>query len=435
MRCSVPRCGTPVFRRHRRTRPRRVRRTRTRSRDRPPGPARRRGAAGSTPPAPTAARSAGSRRAPQWTWRADGARRVRVARLRLRPGLEIAVRPGETLVVGRESPDDRIATFLDRFEGVSRRHLELRVGDRQVVVTDLDSTNGTYLDEAPVEQVDARAGRRARAAARPLRRGPAGRRRRGPAVTVLRVAAVTHVGAVRTENQDCLLVDGWVSAADGTWSRRPAARCGRPGVRRRRVRRPRRSRGRVGGVADRGADPGRHRLAGHRAGHRPRRIERAAVNVQTASDDVRGLRGLGTTVAGVALGPSGFCVFNVGDSSVFRAMGGYVGELTVPDRHVGPAGSGRLSQSLSIYTAVPAPHVETFPIPRPLRLLVCSDGLTDTLDHEDLGTALGDDVGVPGRADAAAQALLDAALRAGAPDNVSLVVVDVLPGAEAGGDR
>jgi pSer/pThr/pTyr-binding forkhead associated (FHA) protein len=82
----------------------------------------------------------------------DGARRVRLARLRLRPGLEIGVRPGETLVVGRASPDDRIATFLDRFDGVSRRHLELRVGDRQVVVTDLDSTNGTYLDEAPVDR-------------------------------------------------------------------------------------------------------------------------------------------------------------------------------------------------------------------------------------------------------------------------------------------
>ena len=79
-----------------------------------------------------------------------GAGRVRVARLRLRPGLEIAIRPGETLMVGRESPDDRIATFLDRFEGVSREHLELRVSDREVVVRDM-SRNGTDLDAAPVD--------------------------------------------------------------------------------------------------------------------------------------------------------------------------------------------------------------------------------------------------------------------------------------------
>jgi pSer/pThr/pTyr-binding forkhead associated (FHA) protein len=74
-----------------------------------------------------------------------------VARLRLWPGLDIAIRPGESLVMGRESPDDRIATFLDRFDGVSRQHLELRVGDRQVVVTDLRSMNGTFLDDTRVD--------------------------------------------------------------------------------------------------------------------------------------------------------------------------------------------------------------------------------------------------------------------------------------------
>ena len=254
-------------------------------------------------------------------------------------------------------------------------------------------------------------------------------------MTALRVAAVTHVGAVRTENQDCLLIDGWVSAADGGWSdARQLASAGPAYV----VAVFDGLGGHAGGsVASRIAalTLGASAWPGIEPDVVRDRVERAAVNVQTASDDVRGLRGLGTTVAGIALGPSGFCVFNVGDSSVFRAMGGYVGELTVPDRHFGPDGSGRLSQSLSVYTAVPAPHVETFPIPRPLRLLVCSDGLTDAVNHDELGSALGDDVGVPGRADAAARALLAAALRAGAPDNVSLVVVDVLPGAEAGGDQ
>ena len=38
-------------------------------------------------------------------------------------------------------------------------------------------------------------------------------------MTILRVAARTHVGRVRTENQDCLLVDAWVSARDGSMAR------------------------------------------------------------------------------------------------------------------------------------------------------------------------------------------------------------------------
>jgi PPM family protein phosphatase len=245
---------------------------------------------------------------------------------------------------------------------------------------------------------------------------------------LLRVSALTNIGSVRAENQDCVLVGGWVSAGDASFSDQielgsagtyVVAVCDGLG-------------GHAGGsVASRIAalTLGSAAWPAIDADLVRRHIKRAAINVQTASDDVRGMRGLGTTVAGLAFGAAEFCVFNVGDSSIFRATDGYVGELSVPDRRDDPhrPGATTLSQSLSIFTAVPVPHTEVFPIPRPLRLLVCSDGLTDVVDPGELRAALQGDIGAPGAAEKSTSALLAAALAGGAPDNISLVVVDVIP--------
>ena len=73
-----------------------------------------------------------------------------MARLRLTPGLEIGIRPGETLTLGRESPDARIARHLDQYEGVSRRHLEVVVTHQTVTVADLGSLNGTCVDGSAI---------------------------------------------------------------------------------------------------------------------------------------------------------------------------------------------------------------------------------------------------------------------------------------------
>jgi serine/threonine protein phosphatase PrpC len=56
------------------------------------------------------------------------------------------------------------------------------------------------------------------------------------------------------------------------------------------------------------------------------------------------------------------------------------------------------------------------------RFLLCSDGLYNALDVETVIRALG-----IGETQKCTQALLDAALLAGASDNVTAVVVDVLP--------
>jgi PPM family protein phosphatase len=251
-------------------------------------------------------------------------------------------------------------------------------------------------------------------------------------MTTLRVAAITDVGSVRSENQDCVLLDGWVSARD---ARRisevrllpedPAyvvAVCDGLG-------------GHAGGsVAS--------RLAAMTLALRPwtsaaceavtERVIEAARNIQQVSDAIRDLEGLGSTVAGIAVTATEFSVFSVGDSTVFRVADGSVGELTVPDRRPDPhrADASVLTQSLSVFTSTPDPAVQTFPVLRPVRLLVCSDGLTDVVGAEQLRSSLAGPIGAPGGVQKAATALVAAALDQGAPDNVSVIVMDLAPSGE-----
>ena len=60
----------------------------------------------------------------------------------------------EPLVIGRSS---KSAIQLDE-QSVSRRHCEVTFEDGRYVVRDLDSTNGTYLNDLPVERGDLRDG-------------------------------------------------------------------------------------------------------------------------------------------------------------------------------------------------------------------------------------------------------------------------------------
>lgn len=55
-----------------------------------------------------------------------------------------ALRDGETIELGRSSTYDRF-NFSDK---VSRRHVRLHRDGREIIITDLDSTNGTFLLEA-----------------------------------------------------------------------------------------------------------------------------------------------------------------------------------------------------------------------------------------------------------------------------------------------
>ncbi len=143
------------------------------------------------------------------------------------------------------------------------------------------------------------------------------------------------------------------------------------------------------------------------------------------SDDPR-LRAMGTTVAALLVHGRGVSAVNVGDSAVLELDRGRLVQLTEDDV---PAGAGRLpGMPTSIVTQTLGgsskfspvePHVYCDECTESRRFLVCSDGLTNFVALEEIRDALTgtDPVG-------AVRLLLDLTLEAGAPDNVTVIVVD-----------
>ena len=149
----------------------------------------------------------------------------------------------------------------------------------------------------------------------------------------------------------------------------------------------------------------------------------------------------GTTVAGAALVEVDrepyWLVFNVGDSRVYRFSDDGLEQVSVdhsvaqelaeagvirrdqvashPDRHV-------LTRALGTGEP-PEPDYWMLPAGTRDRLLVCTDGLVRELSDDDLAVALAGG----GDPQALADRLVAAALAHGGRDNVSVVVVDVVP--------
>ncbi|MRG61467.1 serine/threonine-protein phosphatase [Agromyces sp. CFH 90414] len=150
--------------------------------------------------------------------------------------------------------------------------------------------------------------------------------------------------------------------------------------------------------------------------------------------------GSGTTVTGAALGSiSGepaWLVFNIGDSRVYRLVGGVLEQLTVDHsivQELVDAGqitrdeadshphANVITRAVGFHEA-PLPDYRAIAIEPGMRLLVCSDGLTKELTSYGIRHFL---LANP-KAEPAARALLDAALGNGGRDNVTVIVVDVI---------
>ncbi|WP_354640105.1 PP2C family protein-serine/threonine phosphatase [Kitasatospora camelliae] len=137
------------------------------------------------------------------------------------------------------------------------------------------------------------------------------------------------------------------------------------------------------------------------------------------------LTGMGTTLAGIVLTAEAALVFNVGDSRVLEAAGGGVRRLSVDDSPPPPPGqrtTNIVTQTLggTLAPRTVEPHVSSHPLTVGARYLVCSDGLTDPVPEEEIGTLL--DRHLAGRA---AFELWKAAIDAGGPDNITLALVTV----------
>lgn len=157
-------------------------------------------------------------------------------------------------------------------------------------------------------------------------------------------------------------------------------------------------------------------------------------------------RGMGTTITGFAIAESAFgahaAILNVGDSrtylwreqtllrlthdhSVVQELldAGEIGEhevTTHPHRHV-------VTRVLGADSEV---DVDTWAMPLRTgdRLLVCSDGLSSVVPHGLVATTLAN---TP-QAERTASRLIGLALDSGAPDNVSVIVVDIVDAPESG---
>jgi len=150
--------------------------------------------------------------------------------------------------------------------------------------------------------------------------------------------------------------------------------------------------------------------------------------------------GSGTTVTGAALGTiadePAWIVFNIGDSRVYRLVGGVLEQLTVDHsivQELVDAGqitreeadthphSNVITRAVGFHEA-PIPDYRAIAVEEGMRLLICSDGLTKELTSYGIRHFLV----ANSKSEKAARQLLDAAIGNGGRDNVTVIVVDVV---------
>lgn len=144
--------------------------------------------------------------------------------------------------------------------------------------------------------------------------------------------------------------------------------------------------------------------------------------------------GMATTLTALRLDGPAAVILHVGDSRAYRLRGDRWQRLTRDDSLVqGLVDSGAITATdarrhparsvvmQALNGGAVAPHVQTLPVEAGDRFLVCSDGLSDYVDEESIEQI----VTAQPDLDACGAELIDAALAAGAPDNVTCVVADV----------
>ena len=163
-------------------------------------------------------------------------------------------------------------------------------------------------------------------------------------------------------------------------------------------------------------------------------IRLANRQVSARSDQELKLAGMGTTVAAVLVAGERLTIANVGDSRVYRMRGGHLEQLSVDDTMAAlmvskgviapesvPAHPmrGILMQAIGLHGEVD-PHVREEAVQGGDLILICSDGLYGAIDAAAMTAALLRTGTVQERA----QGLIDHALSAGASDNVSVILIE-----------
>lgn len=144
--------------------------------------------------------------------------------------------------------------------------------------------------------------------------------------------------------------------------------------------------------------------------------------------------GMGTTLTALMFNGTDMGLIHVGDSRGYRLRDGELTQITEDDTFVQSlVNEGKLqpedvsshpqkSLILKAYTGRPVePHLELLPVQAGDRFMLCSDGLSDPVTHSTMETTLAE-----GSPEEAVTRLIELALRSGGPDNVTIVVADVV---------
>lgn len=149
-------------------------------------------------------------------------------------------------------------------------------------------------------------------------------------------------------------------------------------------------------------------------------VHRSNDRVVQAMREPGGKPAMGTTISAVVVHGNRFTVVNVGDSPVFELVDDDLEQLSVDDSDH----SGYLTQTIggSLGIVPVAPHVADHVIDARRRIMLSSDGLTNFVTAPQIVDALTETD--PARA---VERLISLTLEAGAPDNVTVVVLDLEP--------
>jgi len=232
---------------------------------------------------------------------------------------------------------------------------------------------------------------------------------------VLKVAAGTHRGWVRNENQDRLVAGCWILGPEAPL---PVELASLPNPQ-------------LVAVLD--------GMGGHVSGGTASTVAAEVLSASpgvTSTDDLVGLatkaneavyrrmteepilNGMGSTIVGLCVLQDELVVFNVGDSRAYQLTDGYLIQLSEDDA----SPNGLLTASLggrSSYEEVSL-HVARIAVDVSIRILLASDGLFGHVPEEELEREVDPDLLT------SVVRLMKLALDAGGPDNVTVAMVDAI---------
>ena len=145
---------------------------------------------------------------------------------------------------------------------------------------------------------------------------------------------------------------------------------------------------------------------------------RAVLDIQKKAPE---MSEMATTVSGLYLTGTECLCFNVGDSRVYRFLGGFLKQMTEDDKLGGHV--------LSKWVGMPGlePSVRILPPPVPGCVYVaCSDGVSDTLSFEEWESSLKEYADGSLSAEDLCRSLVEKAIANGSEDNCTLIIAEIL---------